>query len=179
MRISILKDTLSIYLLWLKRYGRPIVPGYVATSAVGCVVACVVAAFLAGPARAQDLRHLDAAAITALPQKTAEDGMKIRVLANGNGVTSVRVAVPPNADIAPHGHPPGKAALVTVLSGSIDLAICDLFDAARLRHVGAGEMVVLRATDGKHYARTGADGAELLLVAVPPEMVGPGLLEPR
>ncbi|HWM82213.1 MAG TPA: hypothetical protein VNQ56_09140 [Pseudolabrys sp.] len=143
------------------------------------MVACFAAALIVGPAAAQELRYLDAAAVAALPQKTAEDGMKIRMLANGGGVAAVRVAVPPNADIQPHGHPPGKVALVTVLSGSIELALGDRFDAARLRLVRAGEMVVLRASDGKHYARTGTGGAELLLVAVPPETVGPGLLEAR
>jgi quercetin dioxygenase-like cupin family protein len=143
------------------------------------VVAFVAAAFVAGPAAAQDLRHLDAAAIAALPQKTAEDGMKIRVLTNGKGVMSMRVSVPPNADIAPHGHPPGKVALVTVLSGSIELALGERFDATRLQRIPAGEMIVLRATDTKHYARTGADGAELLLVIAPPDAVGPGLLELR
>jgi quercetin dioxygenase-like cupin family protein len=143
------------------------------------VVACVAAAFLAGPAAAQELRHLDAAAIAALPQKTAEDGMRIRVLANGSGVMSMRVSVPPNADIAPHGHPPGKAALVTVLSGSIELALGERFDTTRLRRIPPGEMIVLRATDTKHYARTGAEGAELLLVTASPDAVGPGLLGPR
>lgn len=131
----------------------------------------------AAPVAAQDLITLDAAAIGALPGKTSPEKLTFRpLLQSGGEVASVLVSIPANTDVAPHPHPAGKVAIVTVLSGDFKIGLGDKFDEAKLKTVPAGGMIVLRDNDPLHYARTGASPVELLLVAAPRGMVTPALL---
>lgn len=122
-------------------------------------------------AQAQELLFLTPEDVSLLPSSTPADGLTRRPLARGDHVAVVRAVLPPGADIAPHAHPTGKVALVTVLSGHIEFGLGDTFDASSLHHVPVGGLVVFRADDPQHFARAGADGAEILVVAVPPETV--------
>lgn len=135
-----------------------------------------LAALLAMPsaASAENLLTFDAAAISAIPGKTAPNNLIVRpLLQPGGDVASVRVSLPANTDIAPHPHPAGKAAIVVVLSGDFKVGLGDKFDEAGLKTVAPGGMVVFRDTDPKHFARTGNGPVELLLVAAPKASVAP------
>jgi quercetin dioxygenase-like cupin family protein len=129
------------------------------------------------PALAQDMITLDKKAIDALPSTTSP--LKITVLPllqPGGDVVVVRVLLPANTDIAPHPHPAGKAAVVTVLSGDFKIGLGNTFSDAALKPVAPGGMIVLRDTDPQHFARTGNGQVELLLVAGPKGTVSPALL---
>lgn len=129
----------------------------------------VFAALLAvpGSAGAQDLITLDVTAINAMPGKTTPEKITVRPFLQGGDVVAARVSLPANSDIAPHPHPAGKAAIVTVLSGDFKIGLGDKFDEAGLKTVAPGGVIVLRETDPKHFARTGNDPVELMLVAAP------------
>ncbi len=119
-------------------------------------------------ANAQSLITLDAAAINAVPGKTTPEKITIRpLLQPGGDVVTARVSLPANSDIAPHPHPAGKVAIVTVLSGDFKIGLGDKFDEAALKAVAPGGVIVLRDTDPKHFARTGNGPVELMLVAAP------------
>ncbi len=125
-------------------------------------------AALAGPAPAQDLLWHDPAQLLALAGAPRDSGSQgLRLLSHGEDVVAVRVWYPPNTDIAPHPHPAGKVALVTVVAGAIELGLGDSFDADKLKPVPAGSTIVLRADDPQHFGRTGPDGVQLLLIAAP------------
>lgn len=128
-------------------------------------------------ATAQDLITLDSKAIKALPSTTSP--LKITalpLLQPGGNVVAVRVSLPANTDIAPHPHPPGKVAIVTVLSGNFKIGLGNTFSEAALNPVAPGGMIVFRDTDPQHFARTGNGPVELLLVAGPKDAVSPALL---
>jgi quercetin dioxygenase-like cupin family protein len=134
------------------------------------------AAFIATPihAQAQSLITLDTAAINALPAKTSPEKITMRsLLQPGGDVVSARVSLPANTEIAPHPHPAGKVAIVTVLSGDFKIGLGDKFDSAALKTVAPGGVIVLRDNDPKHFARTGDGPVELLLVAAPKTSVAP------
>jgi quercetin dioxygenase-like cupin family protein len=144
-------------------------------SAFLAVLALTTAAAVA-PASAQDLITLDKKAIQALPSKTSP--LKITslpLLQAGGDVVALRVSLPANTDIAPHAHPAGKVAMVTVLSGDIKIGLGDSFNEAALKSLSPGEMVVFRDTDPQHFARTGSGPVELLLVAAPKAVVSQAL----
>lgn len=122
-------------------------------------------------AQARELLFLSPETVSQLPGSTPADGLTRRPLARGEHVAVVRAVLPPGSDIQPHAHPADKVALVTVLSGHVEFGLGGTFDAAGLRHVPVGGLVVFRADDPQHFARAGADGAEILVVAVPPETV--------
>lgn len=123
------------------------------------------------------LRILDAAALRALPSETSPHGIvKHPVLRRGQDVVAMRASLPPNADIPPHGHPKGKAAMLFVLAGELQLGLGTQFDPAALRRVAPGGMAVFQADDPLHFARTGPEGAEFLVIAAPPEAVMPAML---
>lgn len=128
----------------------------------------VLLALPIGGAHAQSLITLDAAAINAVPGKTTPEKITIRpLLQPGGDVVTARVSLPANSDIAPHPHPAGKVAIVTVLSGDFKIGLGDKFDEAALKAVAPGGVIVLRDTDPKHFARTGNGPVELMLVAAP------------
>jgi redox-sensitive bicupin YhaK (pirin superfamily) len=122
-------------------------------------------------AHAQELRLLEPEAVLALPGNVADDGLTRRPLAQTDDVIVVRASLPANADIPAHAHPAGKVALVTVLSGNIELGLGETFDETKLQMVPVGGMAVFRENDPMHFARSGPEGAEILVVAVPPAAV--------
>lgn len=137
----------------------------------------VAAVMTASPASAQEMITLDAAAISALPGSTPLEKVTFRpLLKSGGDVASVRVSIPANTDVAPHPHPAGKVAIVTVLSGEFKVGLGDKFEEAGLKTVAPGGMIVFRDSDPQHYARTGNSSVELLLVAAPKDMINPALL---
>lgn len=139
--------------------------------------AVALGAAIASPAAAQDLHWLAPEAVLALPGATDDDGVTRRpLLRHDDAVIVARASLLPNAEVPPHPHPAGKVALVTVLSGEIELALGDEYDAGRLQTVPAGSLVVFRADDPQHFAHTGPNGAELLIVAGPAEAVAPAVL---
>ncbi|MGB3271992.1 MAG: hypothetical protein WBA66_03740 [Xanthobacteraceae bacterium] len=137
----------------------------------------LVATLAATPALAQEMITFDVTAFNALPGKTSPEKITFRPLLQGAGdVVSARVALPANADFAPHPHPAGKVAIVTVLSGDFKVGLGDKFSEAGLKTVAPGGVIVLRDTDPQHYARTGNGPVELLLVAAPKGSIPPVLL---
>lgn len=140
------------------------------------IMAAALACGSTGP-QAQELLFHTPEDVLSLPGETAADGLTRRVLAAGDDVVVVRASLPPGADIPAHAHPAGKAALVTVLSGGIAFGLGDAFDASRLQEVPAGGLVVFRADDPMHFARSGPAGAEILVVAVAPEVVEDAVLQ--
>ncbi len=149
----------------------PIMAGIVAT------VLAVAVAVAAGVASAEErpLLRLDRGALETLPSQRTAWGGTVRPLAQAGGHLVARVSLPAAADIPPHPHPSGKAALVTVLRGSFELALGTQFEPTRLVRIPTGETVLFRLDDPHHFARTGPEGAELLLVAVPPDALVPEL----
>lgn len=122
-------------------------------------------------------RVLTPDAFLALPAQTSPLGLIRRpVLPPGRDVVAMRVSVPPDSDIPPHGHPKGKAAMIFVLAGELRLGLGTAFDEEALRPVAAGGIAVFRADDPPHFARTGPEGAEFLVIAAPPEAIAPALL---
>lgn len=144
----------------------------------GLLALHVLIAVAAGsPAAAQDLITLDRDAIGALPSTTSP--LKITalpLLQSGGDVVAARVSLPANTDVAPHPHPAGKVAVVTVLSGDFRIGLGDTFSEAALTPVLPGGMIVFRDTDPQHFARTGDGPVELLLMAAPKEAITPALL---
>ena len=125
---------------------------------------------------APTLRVLDLDAFLALPGEALPIGIARRPVLRGAEVTSMRASVPPGMDIPPHVHPKGKAALIFVLAGELQLGLGKAFDAAGLRRIGPAGVAVLRADDPAHFARTGDEGAEFLVIAAPPELIDPAIL---
>jgi quercetin dioxygenase-like cupin family protein len=135
---------------------------------VAALIGSAVLSVMTVAADAQDMIVLDAAAISALPAKTSPEKITVRPLVQpGGDVAAVHVSLPANSDIAPHPHPAGKVAIVTVLSGDFKIGLGDKFDEAALKAVAPGGVIVLRDTDPKHFARTGNGQVELMLVAAP------------
>lgn len=141
------------------------------------LAAAALGAALSLPAAAQELLwHSPEAALelSGAPRESGSNGL--RLLNHGDEVVAVRVWYPPDTEIAPHPHPAGKVALVTVLAGEIELGLGDAYDAGRLTPVPVGATVVLRADDPQHFGRTGPSGVQLLLVAAPAGAIAPALL---
>lgn len=138
------------------------------------VLAAAVASF---PASAQEMITFDVAGFNALPGKTSPEKITFRpLLQSGGDVVSARVSLPANTDIAPHPHPAGKVAIVTVLSGDFKVGLGNKFEDAGLKPVAPGGVIVFRDSDPQHFARTGNGPVELLLVAAPKASVPPALL---
>lgn len=128
------------------------------------------------PAMAQDLITLDKKTIQALPSTTSPLKITLSPLLQAGGdVVAVRVSLPANTDIAPHAHPAGKVAMVTVLSGDIKIGLGNTFNEAALKSVPPGEMVMFRDTDPHHFARTGNSPVELILIAAPKAAIAQAL----
>jgi quercetin dioxygenase-like cupin family protein len=137
----------------------------------------LMAVATSSPAAAQELITFDKKAIDALPSTITPSKLTVlRLLQPGGNVVVVRVSLPANTDIAPHPHPAGKVAVVTVLSGDFKVGLGNSFSEAALKPVAPGGMFVFRETDPQHFARTGNGPVELLLVAGPKESVSPALL---
>lgn len=125
----------------------------------------------------RDLRVLTPDAFQALPGETSPHRIvKRAVLQCGLDVVAMRASLPANADIPPHGHPKGKAAMLFVIAGELQVGLGTRFDAARLHRVPPGGIAVFRADDPLHFARTDPDGAEFLVIAAPPEAIAPAML---
>ena len=147
------------------------------SSITGLCAAIALGAAIALPAAAQELHWLAPEAVLELPGATGDDGITRRpLLRHEDAVIAARASLPPDSEVPPHPHPAGKVALVTVLSGEIELALGDEYDAGRLQTVPAGSLIVFRADDPQHFARTGPNGAELLIVAGPAEAIAPAVL---
>ena len=130
----------------------------------GLLVALALIVPAAGaPAAAQDLVTFGRDAIKALPSTTSP--LKITslpLLQPGGEVVAIRVSLPAGTDIAPHPHPGGKTAVVTVLSGDFQIGLGTVFSEAALKRVAPGEMIVLRyrpASLRAHRQRAGRAAA--------------------
>ena len=134
----------------------------------------LIACAMGAPAAAQELITLDRQTIDALPSTTSPLKITSLPLLQGD-VGAVRVSLPANTDIAPHPHPAGKAAVITVLSGNLQVGLGEKFSETALKRIAVGEMFVFRDTDPLHFARTGDSAVELLLIAAPKESVSPAL----
>ena len=146
-------------------------------SGAGAACAVALAVSLAAPAAAQELLwHSPEATLDLAGDPRPSGSHGLRLLNHDDAVVAVRVWYPPDTEIAPHPHPAGKVALVTVLSGEIELGLGDAYDAGGLKAVPVGSTVVLRADDPQHFGRTGPSGVELLLVAAPAGAIAPALL---
>lgn len=129
------------------------------------------------PAAAQELLwHTPEKVLELAGEPGASGSRALRLLNHDDAVVAVRVWYPADTELAPHAHPAGKVALVTVLSGEVELGLGDEYDAGRLKPVPVGSTVVLRADDPRHFGRTGPGGVELLLVAAPAAAIAPALL---
>ena len=126
--------------------------------------------------QAQELITHDAAAVAALPSSTSPLKITLRPLLQGGDVVAARVWLPANTDIAPHPHPAGKVAVVTVLSGDFKIGLGNAFNESVLKPVAPGGVIVFRDNDPHHFARTGNAPVELLLIASPKNTVTPALL---
>lgn len=147
------------------------------SSAIRLGAAIALGVAFAAPAAAQELLWHAPEAVLAFPGATDGDGIIRRpLLAHEGAVAVARASIPAASEISPHPHPAGKVALVTVLSGEIEIGLGDTYDAARLQTIAPGGMVVFRADDPQHFARTGPNGAELLIVAGPTEAIVPQVL---
>ena len=145
--------------------------------AAGAVIAVALGVSLALPAAAQELLwHSPEKALELAGAPRASGSNGLRLLNHDDAVVAVRVWYPPDTEIAPHPHPAGKVALVTVLAGEIELGLGDEYDAGKLTAVPVGATVVLRADDPQHFGRTGPGGVQLLLVAAPAGSIAPDLL---
>ena len=144
------------------------------------LVSAAFGAALAAPAMAQDLiRHSPEATLELSGPPRASGSNGFRLVSHDDAVVAVRSWYPANTELAPHPHPAGKVAVITVLAGQIELGLGDEFDAAKLKAVPVGTTVVLRADDPQHFGRTGPEGAQLLILAAPESSVAPGLLAGR
>ena len=145
--------------------------------AAGVALAVALGASATFPAAAQELLwHTPEKTLELSGEPRASGSNGLRLLNHDDAVVAVRVWYPPDTEIAPHPHPAGKVALVTVLSGEIELGLGDEYDAAGLKAVPVGSTVVLRADDPQHFGRTGPSGVQLLLVAAPEGAIAPALL---
>jgi hypothetical protein len=139
--------------------------------------ATILAAALTVPALGEDLLWHSPDATLELagePRPTGSRGL--RLINHDDAVIAVRSWYPANTDLAPHPHPAGKVAVITVLTGEIALGLGDTFDEAALKPVPVGTTVVLRAGDPQHFGRTGPEGAQLLILAAPEGSVTSSLL---
>jgi len=150
-------------------------PSNIKSVAFGAAI--MVAGSFVLPAAAQDLQVLQPQALEELAGAPGATGSRgLRLLSHEDAVVAVRVWYPPNTEIAPNPNPAGKVALVTVLSGEIELGLGDEYDASKLQPVPVGSLVVLREGDPQHFGRTGPGGVELLLVAGPAGAVSTSVL---
>lgn len=125
----------------------------------------------------RDLRVLTPETFRTLPNETSPHGIvKRSILQRGGDVVAMRASLPPNADIPPHGHPKGKAAMLFVIAGELQIGLGTAFDTAALRRIPPGGIAVFQADDPLHFARTGPEGAEFLVIAAPPGAVVPAML---
>lgn len=101
--------------------------------------------------------------------KQATDLLTRRILARNENTVVIQATLPADADIPPHGLPAGKTAILTLLRGQLSLALGSEFDATALKPIEQGGMALFNPGDPQHYGRTGADGADILVVAFEPE----------
>lgn len=99
----------------------------------------------------------------------APDSLTRRVLARGNGTFVIQASLPADREVPPHGLPAKKAAIITLLRGELAIGLGEAYDASALRPLEQGGMAIFRPDDPKHFARTGPEGADILLVAFEPE----------
>ena len=102
-------------------------------------------------------------------EPSASGSRALVLLSHGEGtVRVIRVWYPPNVELPPHGAmQEGQAAIVTVLAGDMKLAMGSEYDESRLETLPVGGAFVLTHENAAHFAKTGAAGAQLLLVVGP------------
>lgn len=124
--------------------------------------------FAAGAASAGDVRSFTPEQASSFASETkAIPGARIFMMHNhGDGAVKViKVWLPANSDIPPHGGvKEGKMAVATVLTDGLQFAMGDTFDAAKLKPLPAGTMIILTHDNAVHFARTGSKPVELMLV---------------
>lgn len=136
-------------------------------------------AVLAAPAMAQDLVMYgpqEVAGFASAPSSTGSRGLAL--LSHDQGAVRVmRVWFPPDVKLEPHGHmDEGKAAIVTVLSGDMKLAMGDEYDESKLKKLPVGSVFMLTHGNTVHFAKTGSAGAQLMLVIAPEKDLNADLL---
>lgn len=102
---------------------------------------------------------------THLGGRQATDALTRRFLARSANTVIFEASLPPDTDVPPHGLPSGKFAILTLIAGQLEIALGTEFDPAPLKQLEPGSMALFRQDDPQHYARTGPDGAEILVVA--------------
>lgn len=79
---------------------------------------------MGNPDHPRALRVLTPETFQDLPSETSPHGIVKRPILQRRGeVVAMRASVPPNALVPPHGHPKGKAAMIFVLSGELQLGL--------------------------------------------------------
>lgn len=117
---------------------------------------------------APDLRTVSPEEFTVLGGRRAVDELTRRILARNAHTVVIQASLPPETDVPPHGLPAGKFAMLTLLRGQLALALGPEFDPTYLKQLAPGDMALFRPGDPYHFGRTGADGAEILVVAFEP-----------
>ena len=112
-----------------------------------------------------------------LGERPAPDGLTRRVLARNDSLVVIQGSIPPNRDVPPHGLPAGKSAILAVLHGEVQLGLGVEFDASALKQLNAGDMALFRPDDPRHFARTGGQGADIMVIAFEPGAAMPALAE--
>ena len=93
------------------------------------------------------------------------DGTSLTLLSHdADEVVLKRVWLPAGKDLPPHGQvAEGKTVVVTLLAGELEFAMGGEFDESKLQKLPLGSVFVLTHDNATHFARTGPDGAQLLL----------------
>ena len=86
------------------------------------------------------------------------------------GVKTLRLAIPPNKTLEPHG-PRSGYFIVTVISGTLQLGFGKTFDESRLQTLPPGSVFTHPASQ-QHFARTGDEPVVLQLTAVGARLPG-------
>ena len=108
----------------------------------------------------------DAANIFAPEQvrEMADDGRLTLLSHDADEVVLRRAWLPASQELPPHGQvAEGKTIVVTLLAGELEFAMGDTFDESKLQKLPLGSVFVLTHDNATHFARTGPDGAQLLL----------------
>lgn len=81
-------------------------------------------------------------------------------------VRTLRVELPPNQEMQPHGPKEGYF-IATVMSGTLQLGLGKNFDAAQLQTLPPGS-IFTHSPEQQHFARTGKEPVVLQLTSIKP-----------
>ncbi len=124
------------------------------------------------PVQTQQVRELTIISpetFTHLGGRQARDTLTRRLLVRNESTVLFQASLPADTDVPPHGLPAGKFAMLTLISGQLEIALGAEFEASKLNVLSVGSMALFHPGDPQHFARTGPDGAEILVVAFHPD----------